>query len=175
MSYIAMDHAGWVREMIAYNQKRKPMARERQAAAEHRGWWGAPAELNEFQVRAITILGIVGGGIYNAPIAWSGVWWHPEAIGVSWYKGLATFDFSELTTLVFLAHEARIRASIAPCNPKHVEIHLHRRAATGSMSRRHPDLDEAVAAWRALLPVDHPVRYREPEPAAPPRNTEAAA
>lgn len=162
MSYINMDHAGWVENNIAASKRQKPTARDKRHAAEHRGWYAAPDKLNPFQRRAFDILGIVGNGIYNAPIGWEGLTWHPQFIICSWRKGFGTFDFNELTHFVFLCHEARIRGHIGWSGPRLLEVALHERAAAGSMSQRHPNLDEALAAWRDVFPADHPLVYRTP-------------
>lgn len=126
--------------------------------------WGpaAPEELNDFHKRAFTVLGIVGGGIYNAPFSWDSVYWAPNAIGVSWFKSLATYDFRDLTRFVLLCHEARIRGEISSLAPQYLRIMLHQRGVEGGMARRHPNLEEALAEWRAEFPADHPLVYRDP-------------
>jgi hypothetical protein len=162
MSYVNMDHARWVTSSIAAGKRMATKGQFRKAKEESRGWAAAPDELTDFQKRAFDILGIVGGGIYNAPIAWDSVYWQPKTIIVSWYKGLGTFDFSELTRLVFLCHEARIRGYIGPLAHRYLEIHLSERVADGDMARRHPGLQEAVNAWREEFPADHSIVYRSP-------------
>lgn len=168
MSYIHMDHAGWVESSIAASKRQKPTARDKRNAAQHKGWFAAPDQLNPFQRRAFDILGIIGGGIYNAPIGWDGLIWHPKFIICTWRKGFGTFDFSDLTRFVFLCHEARIRGHIGPSGPGLLEVALHERSADGAFSQRHPNLDEAIAEWRASFPIDHPIVYCDkpiPEPA----------
>lgn len=154
--YASYDHARWVQSSITALKASEPGAKERRAAAEHKGWYAAPEELNDFQRRAIGILGIVGGGIYNAPIGWKSVYWAADFIAVPWRNSLATFDFSELTTLVFLCHEARIRACVAP-RPLYLEITLSQRMDVGDVSRRHPGLDEALLQFRGWFSADHPI------------------
>jgi hypothetical protein len=62
---------------------------------------------------------------------------------------LSTFDFDDLTTLVFLCHDHCIRAEIVPLNQQHVEIVFHaRRGREGQMSLRHPPIETAIARWR---------------------------
>lgn len=162
MSYVNMDHAAWVQKEMEASKRRKPTKKDRDRAAEHKGWFASPEKLNDFQRRAFDILGIIGNGIYNCPISWDTVVWHPRFVIVAWRNSLATWDFSELSRLVFFCHEARIRASIAPNGPRHMELALHERVAMGGMAVRHPNLDEAVAAFRAELRPDHPIIYREP-------------
>lgn len=161
MSYIDMDHARWVASNIAASKSRAPTAREKRYAAGHKGWFAAPDELNSFQRRALDILGIVGNGIYNAPISWETAYWHPRMIAVSWRNPLATFDFTALTRFVFLCHEARIRGEISSKGFRYLEIHLSQCVDVGSIGRRHPNLDEEVAAFRQEFPADHSINYRK--------------
>ena len=166
MGYIYMDHAAWVQRNIEAGKTLATTARDRRRAAEHRGWLAAPPELTPFQVRAFDILGIVGNGIYNAPISWETVYWRPDGklIALNWRHSLATFDFAALTRFVFLCHEARIRGDITP-KMNLLEITMSERQADGSMSVRHPNLEEAVAAFREEIGEDHPIRYRPKEAA----------
>lgn len=159
MSYINMDHAGWVEHQIAASKRTKPTAKERRMLGERRGWHAAPDTLNAFQRRAFDILGIVGGGIYNAPISWDGLSWGPRGIWMAWRKSLGTFDFNELTTFVLLCHEARIRGHIGPLSHHYLVVSLHERVATGPMSVRHPDIDEMLLSWRSIFPSGHSIVY----------------
>lgn len=56
MSYVNMDHAGWVESQVAAMKRYKMTKRDREAAAEHKGWHAAPDKLNEFQRRSFSIL-----------------------------------------------------------------------------------------------------------------------
>lgn len=165
MSYANMDHSAWVQGRITYIKKQKMTARDRKAAAEHKGWFAAPDMLNAFQCRAFDILGIVGGGIYNCPISWDTLVWgdkNHRFIIAPWYGALATWDFKELTRLVLLCHDARIRGQISPLGPRHLHIALHERAADGGITRCHPDLAEAVAMHRQEIGEQHPICYCAP-------------
>jgi hypothetical protein len=166
MSYVDMAHAKWVeRNIAAVKKNRKPTAAERRRAADGEGWFAAPDKLSPDQARMFNILGIVGGGIYNAPILWDTVRWHCwTGIGVVWRGNLCTFDFDRLTMLVFLCHEARIRCEVSPHGRGYLMIMLHPRVATGGMAQRHPNLSEAVAAFRRAVPADHSTFYIEAAP-----------
>lgn len=62
---------------------------------------------------------------------------------------LSTFDFDQLTSLVFLAHDRCIRVSISPCNGTHMRLIFNPRAGRdGDHSIRHPTLEHAVDQWR---------------------------
>lgn len=136
--YANFDHAGWLRDHI-------------------RGRGLSP--LGE---RVATIIGITGGGIYNAPVNLDKVdWSDAQMIRLVWQRDLDTFDFDRLTKLVFLCHEARIRCELDGCGPHLIRMSFWQRAATGDISHRHPNLEEAVAEFRAWFPVDHPLRYQD--------------
>lgn len=158
MSYNRMDHAGWVEDN---NRALNSIYRNRKS------FRTAPEKLTEFQAKVMDILGMVGGGIYNAPINWEKVnWgtgtWH-SGMFVPWRDGrMATFDFYPLTNLVFLCHEARIRCEIRAKAAGHFELSFFQRSHEGGMSERHPDLDEAVAAFREYLSPEHRVVYKLP-------------
>lgn len=159
MSYNRMDHAGWVEDN---NAAANHIYRNRKA------YRPAPEKLTEFQAKVMDILGMVGGGIYNAPINWDKVEWgsgiRHSGIFVPWRDGrMATFDFYPLTNLIFLCHEARIRCEIMAKSAGNFQLSFFQRSHEGGMSERHPNLDEAVKAFREYLPADHRVIYRAPE------------
>lgn len=156
-----MDHAGWVERNIAAHRslttkagKPAKVRRDRQGTA--RGWTEAPEKLTEFQARVFDILGMVGGGIYNCPISWDDIYWrHGGGLGIPWRHGhFATFDFANLTRLVFLCHEARIRCELS-INGRGWLIGFWQRSHFGDTGTRHPNLDEAVAEFRQYLPANH--------------------
>lgn len=66
---------------------------------------------------------------------------------------LATYDFDTLTTLVFLAHDRCIRASVTAVGRTMVRIALWKREREGPMARRHPTLAGAIAEWRLHHPT----------------------
>lgn len=153
MSYATMDHACWVE---ANNRAAN------QIYANRKGYRARPEVLTEFQAKVMDILGMVGGGIYNAPINWDKVEWNVgRGVYVPFRDGrMATFDFYPLTLLVLLCHEARIRCEISAKARGHFELSFHQRSHGGGMSGRHPNIEEAVAAFRAYLPEDHRVSYQ---------------
>jgi hypothetical protein len=61
----------------------------------------------------------------------------------------STFDYTDLTRAVFLAHDRAIRFEIIPSGPGMLGISLHYRGQReGSMMERHPTLEQVVAEWR---------------------------
>ncbi len=152
MSYSEMDHAGWVE---SNNRASNQLYRNRKS------YRPMPEKLSQFQAKVMDILGMVGGGIYNAPINWEKVQWNVgRAVFVPFRDGrMATFDFYPLTNLVFLCHEARIRCEIRAKAAGHFELIFSERSHEGGMAVRHPNLDEAVTAFRAYLPENHRIIY----------------
>lgn len=119
--------------------------------------------LTEFQARVAVIIDAISSGVHNAPVRWETVDWEYGFGGMSvvWTRGtLASFDFCNLTTLVMLCHDARIRVQIEPSGPKALRLSFHQREHTGSVGKRHPDLDEAFASHREWVPENHPIHYR---------------
>jgi hypothetical protein len=153
-----MDHVAWMESNIAASKRQRPTAADRRREKEGRGWYAAPDTLNDFQRRAITILGIVGNGIYNAPISWDGACWDQRFIIVPWHGSLSTFDFTALSRFCFLCHEARIRGDISPKAFQYLTVSLHQRSDQGGMASRHPNLEEAVVAFRQEIGSNHPVK-----------------
>lgn len=173
MGYDNMDHGGWVQDQIdavrgaVISGRRKWTAKDLRAKGAGKGWAAAPIQLNDFQHRAFRILGIAGGGIYNAPISWDGLSWGVKFIYVPWAHELATFDFQALSSMVFLAHDAAIRVAIQPHTPRHLLIGLFERVPTSTpgdlrMTVRHPTLKGAVEAHRERFPFDHPIHALVP-------------
>lgn len=184
-----MDHAGWLQEQLTRQKKsilqRKLTKKEQGYANEGCGWAAAPDVLNDFERRAINMIGTVGSGIYNAPIAWNRVYWASDrrAIGFPWRYGheLATWDFNQLTMLVLLCHEARIRGSIGP-GMRELQISLHERTHIKNPKPNkwddyghiHPNLEEVVKYFRYCKPLNHPITYPGDVPADEPAKVEAA-
>lgn len=162
MSYAEMDHAAWVQSNnnAMRKQKGKPKTDNFGRAI---GPKSAPEVLTEFQTTVMDILGIVYGGIYNAPINWDTVDWNAGggvSVVVSAGGGFSTYDFNRLTTLVFLCHESRVRMDLSSAGMRHWRLTFWQRSHEGGISNRHPNLDEAIATFREYVPADHRVMYR---------------
>ena len=158
MSYISMDHAAWMESNlralnVGERGRRKGPRRE------------FPETLTPFQRRVIQIIGIVGGGIYNAPICDASriEWDWGTGVSLTWKKDLATWDFNQLTWLVFLCHEARIRCDISAVAPRVMRLSFWPREVEGGTSKRHPNLAEAVESFQKALPAEHNIRYENRE------------
>lgn len=151
-----MDHAAWLE---SHNN-----ATNAQNARSRKKWKPEPLPetLSDFQRRVADILGMTGGGIYNAPISYDTIRWRHgwNGVSVTWLGYMATFDRGDLTMLVLLCHEARIRLEISPAGPHRLRLSFWQRKGDGGNSQRHPSIDEAVASFREYLPEGHRVRYR---------------
>ncbi|WP_208491238.1 hypothetical protein [Paraburkholderia tropica] len=162
-----MDHAAWAQSDIANAKHRLKQSRSRKYRIDiTKGYEAAPDKLNAFQRSVFDIVGMVGGGIYNAPISWDAIRWKGwgHGIAIPWKRGhdLSTFDFNTLTKLVFLCHEARIRCEIRSNGFHGLLLCFWPRKAEGCVATRHPNLEEAVTSFREYLGDDHPIVYREP-------------
>jgi hypothetical protein len=78
----------------------------------------------------------------------SAVWNHPLYCLVRFRGELATFDFTDLTYLVFLAHDLCIRVSVSARSTGLLELKFHPRQREGRMGQRHPTLDDVFDKWR---------------------------
>ncbi len=150
-SYANFDHAAWVEQQFESIKKFKPALAKK-----------LPDKLNDFQKTVMNIVGIIGGGIYNAPFNLERVNWdHGGGVSLSWRREIATWDFDQLTNLVFLCHEARIRLQIESTGPNATKLSFWPRKANGDTAVRHPNLDEAVARFREWFKPTHSINYKE--------------
>lgn len=73
---------------------------------------------------------------------------------VNHYIGLSTYDYDELTRLVFLAHDRCVRAEVLFSGPRMVKIRISKRSGrTGNFAERHPTIEQALADWRTRNPM----------------------
>jgi hypothetical protein len=81
------------------------------------------------------------------------------------YRGsLSTYDFNQLTRLVFMAHERGIRVEVAPHGGfGHLKLILHKRDPTStSMMLGHPTLDEALKRHGMQSALQNkPIHFKE--------------
>jgi len=66
-------------------------------------------------------------------------------ICISVPSGMSTFDWDRLTYLLLIAHRYRIRIEIGSSGPRAIKIIAHRRKAEGTLSVRHPGLEDLRA------------------------------
>jgi hypothetical protein len=169
MSHALRDHAAWLQ-----NECRKFTNKWRQAHSRHANDTPPPPDimppkLTKFQRKVADIIGMMGGGIENVPINWEKASWDwakdpNKGFACVYQNTLATWDFNQLTLLVFLCHEARIRCEITGHAANMIKLSFLSRASRGDMKTAHPNLDEAVKWFKErYLPADHRIIYREPK------------
>lgn len=102
-------------------------------------------------VTVADLLGDLFGGIYHLEtkdlkaVDWASD--HHIAFTLR-YKSLSTFDYDELTRLVFLCHDYALRCSISARANNMLELMFHRREREGGISKRHPTIESALELWR---------------------------
>jgi hypothetical protein len=68
---------------------------------------------------------------------------------------MSTFDYSNLTKAVVIAHDRMIRFQIEPSGPRMLKFTAHKRhLREGRMYERHPTMEEAISNVRKQYPSD---------------------
>lgn len=101
------------------------------------------------QQQAIEFFSEFYGGEHHIP------GWKPKPCGFGWSVNhdrgeLATFDFNQLTRLVFMAHDKCIRVEVYPEKKGVMRIAIWQRQREGSIDARHPTLEQALNKFRAV-------------------------
>jgi hypothetical protein len=66
---------------------------------------------------------------------------------------MSTFDYSNLTKAVVIAHDRMIRFQIEPSGPRMLKFTAHKRhLREGRMYERHPTMEEAISNIRKQYP-----------------------
>jgi hypothetical protein len=113
-----------------------------------------------FGARVAAVLAATYGGTHHLDrvrmqkVRWTALDYIEVCLGPK--EELATWDFDQLTMLVVLAHDACIRLSIRPGGQALKLLFHPRRGRVGSMSRRHPGIEEHVALIRAHYRLELP-------------------
>ncbi len=114
-------------------------------------------ELSDFEKRVADLLGELARGIYHISDEVEKGKWSDWMVEIRFGGSLSTFDFNDLTRLVFLAHDYCIRVEISPRANRYFTIRLHPRTRDGdSFSNRHPSIEDALSAWRGAYPAEVP-------------------
>jgi hypothetical protein len=100
--------------------------------------------------QAEDFFGIIYRGKHNLPS-------QVKPFGNGWsiiHNGaISSFDFNEMTQLVFLAHDRCCRVSAMAGGMKLKLVVWGDRERVGGFSERHPTIDEAMAKWRETHPI----------------------
>lgn len=68
---------------------------------------------------------------------------------------MSTFDYSNLTKAVVLAHDRMIRFQIEPSGPRMLKFIAHKRhTREGDYCERHPTIEEAIITVREQYPCE---------------------
>ncbi len=114
--------------------------------------------------KAFVIMDESLGGIHNLGIKFDKVEIDKRYFICVISKGLATYDFNSLTSLIFSAHDHCVRVEL---NPKsswgHYQLMFHNRKRKEkdekiSISEDHPTLEQAVEMWRDRNPAKRPIQ-----------------
>ena len=110
------------------------------------------AKISPLGIRVADFLGYLYAGIYHISaealhkrVDWSSTYMIEVTVQDA---GMATFDFDQLTKLVFLAHHFCLRVSIHAAAPKYIRLRFHQRKRDGNFFERHPTLAMAVDQFR---------------------------
>lgn len=118
-----------------------------------------PQCVSEFGRTVAAICAEFSGGLYNwNPLssAQKSDWSNRHCIEIVWGGTLSTFDYSNLTALVFLAHDYAVRIELQAAAPNYMLLRFHPRKRHGEFFERHPTIEEAVDFWRRRSPESQP-------------------
>jgi len=112
-------------------------------------------EISPLGERVAELLGEWAYGLYHLDKIENVNWSHDYFIEYKLsYHNMATFDGSDLTRLVFLAHWLCIRVSVEPSGSRALRLVFHGREREGGISARHPALDQAVEKFKQTCSLD---------------------
>ncbi len=112
-----------------------------------------PIALSELGALVADILGFVYRGVYHISddVLRPSVKWDDDyVIQVKLYRDLATWDRNDLTELVILCHDCRVRLSLGIA-PRMIELTFDARSSEGGISQGHPTIEEAIESVRARV------------------------
>jgi hypothetical protein len=95
------------------------------------------------------------GGLHNWPARRSLKrvdWTNAHYMEIVYGGPLSTFDFDNLTRLVFLAHDHALRVELSGAAPGAIRLRFHQRRREGDIFERHPTIGRALKAWRRTHP-----------------------
>jgi hypothetical protein len=120
--------------------------------ARHARQWlervGIPADrISDAGARCAGLLDAWLMGLHHLPVEARKIDWSGEWVELTFWSSFSTFDFDELTRLVFLAHDHCIRAEISAAM-RYLRVSLYPRVRDGLICDRHPALEKVMADWR---------------------------
>lgn len=110
-------------------------------------------EMSSLGEDAARLLNDLYAGIYHIQPECSRVDWSDEHhIEIVLYGCWSSFDYDNLTRLVFLAHDYALRVQMDARANGYIRLMFHRRQRNGDLYQRHPSLEQAVQSWRTFNP-----------------------
>ena len=108
-------------------------------------------EISSIAKKALTIISYLEHGLHH--VSWKQrekfQYFDEHSFIYSRFGNMATYDSSELTTLVVLCHELAVRVEISSIGFRYIKMLFTERQREGkSMYERHPSIDEVVKNWR---------------------------
>lgn len=121
-------------------------------------------EISPLGEKVAAIMGIWRGGLHHFPLHDKGIakvrWDNRDCLEVVIDFTLDTYDFDEMTKLVFLCHDFCVRAEVTP-KMNRMSVLFMRRDRKPSIDRYHPRLEDALARYRAERPAPDPTEDDE--------------
>lgn len=102
------------------------------------------------------LLGFVYRGLYHIESSIRNVDWSDnDYITVQLPRGadIGSYDFSEMTTLVLLAHDLHVRVAVCGRGINMMRLSFSPRSREGGICSRHPDLETHIAGIRSRYKV----------------------
>ncbi|HEY1171066.1 MAG TPA: hypothetical protein VGH19_06805 [Verrucomicrobiae bacterium] len=135
-----------------------PISPERTEAASKFLKANGAKEISPTGLRVAVLLDDLFNGLHHFPGDIRKVEWSHEyyvAVNVQ-RQNFSTFDFNNLTNLVFLAHDHCIRVQISEERGPCIRFLFHpRKTREGGFSQRHPTLEQAVKEYRERFTEQH--------------------
>jgi len=123
----------------------------------HVDWLRANYDIkpSKLGIEVANVLGLVGCGLYNAPINHKKIDWKNERmIDVVWGQDLSNWDFCNLSVLLVECHRRMLRVTIMPCNFNYLKLRFFlREKRHGARHEIIPELREIekmVNDWRLV-------------------------
>jgi hypothetical protein len=96
------------------------------------------------------LLNVLYQGIYHIDSECKKVdWSNDHHIEIVLRGCWATYDFDNLTRLVFLAHDYALRVQMEARANGYIRLMFHQRQREGHYAQRHPTIEFALYGWRA--------------------------
>ena len=117
-------------------------------------------EMSPLGIAVANLLGEMVKGIYHLDV--NKVDWAEQrriVVNIDKYgTRLSTWDWDELTRLVFLCHDRALRVEIEPCNFRIIRLIFSQRTSRiGDFCTRHPTVEMALENHRERYPIEDAV------------------